>query len=110
MCCRISGNREAVKLWTPYEIVLQAAQSYENPYTEVNCWITLKGPSFEKRVYGFWDGGSTFRIRVVASAPGKWTWTSGSDADDSGLNNKTGSFYAEGWSEAEKQMNPFLNM
>ena len=68
-----------VHVWEPYEIELTAAQPYDNPYTEVPCWVTLDGPGFSKRVYGFWDGGDRFMVRVVATAPGAWRWTSGSN-------------------------------
>lgn len=104
--CGTIDNRETLKLWTPHEITLQAENSYENPYKEIKCWITLKGPSFEKCVYGFWDGGSEFKVRVVAAAPGTWTWTSGSNVEDAGLNGIRGGFRAEDWTEEEKQVNP----
>jgi len=40
----------------------------------MTVWVDLKGPGFNKRCYGFWDGGKTFRIRITATAPGTWTW------------------------------------
>ena len=52
------------------------------------------------------DGGQTFRVRVLATAPGTWTWRSGSNPPDQGLAGKTGSFVAVDWSEAEKLQNP----
>ena len=61
-----------VHVWETQEIILQASQDYPNPYAEVDCWIELEGPGFAKRVYGFWDGGHTFRVRFVATAPGEW--------------------------------------
>lgn len=68
-------------------------------------WVDLTGPGFNKRVYGFWDGGETFRVRIVATEPGKWTWKSGSAPDDPGLADQSGSFEAVAWSEAEKTVN-----
>ena len=91
------------KLWDKVEIELQAAQDYSNPYTEVEVWIDLKGPDFDKRCYGFWDGGRTWHIRIMATKAGQWTWTSGSNQADTGLNNKTGAFVATDWTEAEKR-------
>ena len=72
----------------------------------MTVWVDLAGPNFKKRVYGFWDGGSTFRVRLVATAPGAWRWRSGSTPSDRGLAGKSGSFTAIAWTEAEKQQNP----
>ncbi|MFC2098564.1 DUF4038 domain-containing protein [Bacteroidota bacterium] len=93
-------------VWQKFEIELEANNEYDNPYNEVDVWIQLKGPDFNKRCYGFWDGNSTWRIRVMATRPGTWTWTSSSNQDDDGLNGKSGSFSAIGWTDAEKKKNP----
>ena len=98
--------KKTIHLWETNEIVLNAANSYENPYTEVMVWADLKGPGFDKRVFGFWDGDNTFRIRVTATAPGLWTYVTGSNVDDNGLNGKTGGFTGIEWTEAEKKENP----
>jgi hypothetical protein len=43
----------------------------------------------------------------VATSPGEWSWTSGSNQPaDSGLNGRGGRFRAVAWSEAEKRENP----
>ncbi len=96
----------ASHVWEKQELTLNATGSFANPYTDVTVWVDLKGPGFSKRVYGFWDGGRTFHVRVLATAPGTWTWRSGSNPPDPGLAGKTGSFTAVPWSEAEKQKNP----
>lgn len=96
-----------VHVWELHEIELLAARPYANPYTDVECWVELTGPGFAKRVFGFWDGGRTFRIRVVATAAGPWHWTSGSNQPgDAGLNGQSGDFTADEWSDAEKRQNP----
>ncbi len=91
--------------WEKQEITLTAARTYANPYTDVTVWVDLAGPNFHKRVYGFWDGGATFRVRVVATEPGRWRWRSGSAPADPGLT-KSGAFTAVAWSEAEKEAEP----
>ena len=106
-----SGAREPAlgatsHVWEKIEIRLQTENSYENPYKEVEVWVDLTGPGFRKRCYGFWDGGDTFRVRVLATAPGSWGWKSGSSKPDPGLNGKTGNFTVVAWSEAEKRENP----
>ena len=95
-----------VHVWEKTEIKLSAHNTYSNPYTEVEVWVDLKGPGFERRVHGFWDGGAVFRVRVVATAAGEWSWVSGSNQSDDGLNGKSGGFRAREWSEAEKELNP----
>jgi len=100
-----TSNVGTVHVWEKLEIVLEAQNSYANPYTEVQVWVHLKGPEFEKRIYGFWDAGNIFRIRILAPAPGEWRWTSDSNHSDSGLNGKRGRFTAIEWTEAEKKEN-----
>ena len=95
-----------VHVWDKIEITLTAQGEYENPYTDVDVWVDLQGPGFERRVYGFWDGGQTFRVRVLAMQPGTWRWVSGSSLEDAGLNEQSGQFEASGWSEADKEQNP----
>lgn len=97
---------EAVHIWQKHELQFTAARRYANPYTEVTVWVDLTGPSFKKRVYGFWNGGDSFCVRVLGTAPGLWQWRSGSEPHDAGLSGKTGSFTAIEWTEAEKQENP----
>lgn len=96
----------APHVWEKQEITLTSPRAFANPYTDVTVWVDLTGPGFSKRVYGFWDGGQTFRVRVVATAPGEWKWRSGSEPADSGLAGKTGGFTAIAWTDAEKQANP----
>lgn len=95
-----------VHVWEMQELSFTAGNSYKNPYTDVKMWVDLSGPGFNKRVYGFWDGGSVFRVRVVATHAGVWTWKSGSNTNDPGLTGRSGSFTAVEWSEEEKKENP----
>jgi len=96
-----------VRVWETQEITLAADHDYANPYTEVDCWIELTGPQFNKRVRGFWDGGRTFKVRFVATAPGEWSWRSGATpASDTGLNGGGGTFRAVAWSAADLAENP----
>ena len=92
--------------WQKKELTFTSDRSFQNPYTDIRVWVDLRGPGFDKRVYGFWDGDNTFKVRVLATAPGRWTWTSGSDPQTAGLSGKKGSFVAHEWSDADKQANP----
>ncbi|MCF7973868.1 MAG: DUF4038 domain-containing protein, partial [Phycisphaerae bacterium] len=84
-------------VWDKVEITLHAKTTYDNPYKDVTVWVDLTGPGFAKRCYGFWDGGDTFRVRVMATAPGEWQWRSGSNPSDPGLAGATGEFTAAAW-------------
>ena len=96
---------EKLRVWEKVEVVLQAEHTYVNPYLEVEVWVDLTGPGFSRRVYGFWDGGDVFRIRITATHPGKWSWVSGSNVADAGLAGFTGHFSADDWSEQDKADN-----
>ncbi|HUQ10180.1 MAG TPA: DUF5060 domain-containing protein [Steroidobacteraceae bacterium] len=92
-------------VWEVQEITLGAARDYANPYVDVECWVELEGPGFKRRVYGFWDGGRIFKVRVVATQPGDWTWRVGSNhPDDMGLAG-SGRFRAVAWTAGEIAQN-----
>lgn len=97
---------ETVHVWTKHELTFSAERTYKNPYTDSVFWIDLTGPNFAKRIYGFWDGGQTYHLRLLATAPGEWNWVSGSDPEDPGLSGKKGRFTAVPWTESEKAENP----
>ena len=103
---KATARGKAVRVWEKIEITLTAGRDYANPYTDVDVWVEWRGPGFRKRCYGFWDGGRTFRVRVVATAPGEWSYRSGSSRRDTGLAGKTGRFVAQAWTEPDKQANP----
>lgn len=108
----VAGQPEAVetettKVWQLVELEFEAETPIENPYTDVRLWVDLHGPDYKKRVTGFWDGGRIFKVRIVATQPGRWTWTLHSNRpSDRGLNGRTGSFVAEAWTWAEILQNP----
>lgn len=101
----IYAAQNSAHVWETQELTFTAKEHYNNAYTDVTVWVDLIGPGFNKRVYGFWDGGQTFHVRLVATQPGTWTWKSGSSSKDSGLTDKSGSFVAIDWTEAEKNEN-----
>lgn len=93
-------------VWEKIELTLLAQNAYANPYTDVEVWVDLDGPGYHQRVYGFWDGGAVHRVRILATAPGEWSWVSGSNQADPGLNGRSGRFAALDWTDAEKDANP----
>ena len=100
--CAVGAPAQGIHVWEKQDIVLHAKTSFQNPYVDVVVWVDLQGPGFQKRVYGFWDGANDFRVRLVATTPGEWSWRSGSSPGDQGLSGKTGKFTAQVWSEADK--------
>jgi hypothetical protein len=102
----LAATASDIHVWEKVELTFHAANPYINPYTNVEMWVDLHGPMFDKRCYGFWDGSNVFRARVLATRPGRWTWRSSSNQRDSGLNDRKGSFTAIEWSEAEKALVP----
>lgn len=103
---RKTSTRGTVRIWEKHELKFAAQNHFANPYTDATVWVDLEGPGFQKRVYGFWNGGKEFCVRVVATAPGTWRWKSGSEPHDAGLAGKEGAFDAGEWTEEEKQENP----
>ena len=105
-CPSAAAEDEGVHVWQKVELTFTADGRYENPYTDVTVWVDLEGPGFRKRCYGFWDGENVWRVRVVATAPGDWRWTSGSEPADAGLAGRTGGFRAVAWTDEEMRANP----
>ncbi len=99
-------KHKTVKTFDIHEIVFHTQNEYSNPYTEVEMGVVLSGPEFSKKIYGFWNGGNEFVVRVAASKPGDWSWESFSNQEDAGLNNKKGSFSAISWTDEELITNP----
>ena len=71
------------------EITLTTTNKYKNPYKEVTLSATFTGPTETITMNGFWDGGGQFKIRMMPTEPGTWTWKTSSN--DKQLDGKTGS-------------------
>ncbi|MEX0273270.1 MAG: malectin domain-containing carbohydrate-binding protein, partial [Flavobacteriaceae bacterium] len=89
------------------EVTFTSQGSYTNPYLEVDVWIDLNGPASEQyRIPVFWDGGNTFRARLVATSVGTWNWSVDNSTvpnSDQGFIGQSGSFTA---SAADTSSNP----
>src|SRR5260370_14145494 len=91
---RGADTQPGVAKWERFEKAFESASSYANPVQEASLTAVFTSPSGSSfRVYGFWDGGRTWRIRFAPDAEGKWTYkTSCSDAKNRGLNDQSGAF------------------
>jgi hypothetical protein len=96
---------QKIRVWEKHEIVLRSEKKHANPYMDVVVGVKLRGPAFDRKVYGFWDGGDVYRVRVTADRPGSWTWESFANVDDPGLAGQRGGYEASAWSEQEKTQN-----
>lgn len=89
-----SGSETSlVQAWQRWEHTLTSTRSYTNPYADVVLHVTYTGPDHRSiRTCGFWDGGSSFRIRCAFPVPGNWQWqTECSDTTNAGLHGQRGS-------------------
>ena len=80
--------------WGRFEHVFTSSTTYSNPLQEVTLTVEFTSPLGEKaRVFGFWDGGRTWRVRFAPDQPGRWTFKSTcSHTANAGLNNQRGEF------------------
>lgn len=84
----------AVERWGIFEASFTSARAYDNPLQDAELFVTFTSPSRETRtVRGFWDGGSTWRVRFSPDETGEWTYaTRALPATDTGLGSRTGAF------------------
>ena len=49
------------------ELVFNASENYQNPYTDLDFWVEFTGPNNEKLIRpGFWDQGQTWKVRFAS--------------------------------------------
>ncbi len=93
--CFISGNNTAIEKWDKKELVFESQRLYDNPLYEMDFFgAEFTAPSGEKVVVrGFWDGGTTWKIRFMPDQIGKWKYkTICSDNANESLNGAEGTF------------------
>lgn len=86
-----------VPQWTTYEISLDAAITYNNPYTEVEVTAIFTNETGDQYTRpAFWDGGKNWKIRFAPpDNQSIWNWsTTASNPDDAGLHEVTGKLQA----------------
>jgi hypothetical protein len=83
-----------VPQWGRFEVTLRSSVNYAHPLSDATLTATFVSPHGEtNRVFGFWDGGHTWRVRFSPDAPGHWTFTTTcSDRRNAGLERQTGAF------------------
>ncbi len=83
-----------VPRWGRFEASFESAAAYKNPAQEASLSVVFTPPKGAPvRVYGFWDGGQTWRVRFAPNQEGQWSYvTACSDTANAGLQGKAGSF------------------
>ncbi|MCQ2462751.1 MAG: DUF4038 domain-containing protein [Clostridia bacterium] len=78
--------------WLMNEIVLTSGREYTDPFNDVDVSLVLAGNGVKYTVPGFWDGGSTWRVRFVCPSEGTWYYktvcTDGGNAGLDGIRGK----------------------
>ena len=97
LCLPIAARAEkifSVSKWQRAEITLKSSVSYTNALQQAEVRALFVSPLGEtNRVYGFWDGGKTWRVRFKPTFPGRWKYyTMCSDTANRGLNGQSGEF------------------
>ncbi len=63
-------------LWSPLEIVLESAKTYENPYLQVEIdAVFVNENGKEIKIPGFWHSENKFAVRFTPNVEGKWTYS-----------------------------------
>lgn len=93
-----SAKTVMVPKWARFEQTFKSSVRYDNPPQQCELQVTFTSPEGETNtVFGFWDGGRTWRVRFSPDFPGRWTYqTSCSDPDNARLSNQTGEFLCTG--------------
>ena len=81
--------------WQKFEKQFNSRKTYENPLYEVQQFeVTFTSPAGRTHsVNGFWDGGTTWKVRFAPDQTGRWSYRSScSDQKNTGLHGITGSF------------------
>ncbi len=79
-----------VEKWGVQEIVLPSSKSYSNPFQEVRLECRFSSGSHEVEAEGFYDGDNQWKVRLMPTVEGEWSFKTSSN--DSDLNGKAGSF------------------
>ena len=89
-----AGKIFSVSKWERAEISLKSSKAYTNAIQEAEVRALFVSPLGEtNRVYGFWDGGKSWKIRFKPTFPGRWKYfTMCSDTVNTGLHGQSGEF------------------
>jgi hypothetical protein len=89
-----SATASGVPRWGLFEATFTSTRPSENPLQDTELLVTFTAPSQQTcRVRGFWDGGSTWRVRFSPDEVGNWMYTTSAQPEsDGGLHAQKGAF------------------
>ncbi|MCI0494191.1 DUF4038 domain-containing protein, partial [candidate division KSB1 bacterium] len=86
-----SFDKIEVEKYHLFEVSLRSDSTYENPYTQVALSALVIGPGgTEYSIDGYWQGGATWKLRIMPTMPGPWFYTT--ESNDQSLDNLSGEF------------------
>ena len=91
----IAKSENGVEKWSKLELDFDSQKEYGNPLYDIeDFYATFTSPTGRvKKINGFWDGGSSFKIRFAPDELGTWTYqTTCSDKENAGLHQQQGQF------------------
>src|SRR5579863_5406453 len=70
VCAATDSTDLLVNKWNRFEQSFQSAVPYPNPLADITLTVAFISPLGETtKVYGFWDGGETWRVRFSPDLP-----------------------------------------
>ncbi len=64
-----------VGIWDRFELAIENTSSYDDPYAGVSLDVVYTAPDGRKiEFWGFYDGGTTWKIRFMPDAFGEWKY------------------------------------
>lgn len=78
------------KLYEPLDINITTSNNYNNPYTDVDIYLTANGSAKNISTYGFWNGGQDYIMRISPTETGNWSYNITSN--DNQINGLYGTF------------------
>ena len=90
--CQSEKPAVSVAQWTTHEITLESAQTFDNPYTDVDLYarfVSSQGDTLLRP--GFWYEGSKWKVRFAPPAANEtYTWETYTSAEVKGLSGQQG--------------------
>jgi len=87
-------KRDTVEKWDVFEVELISEKKFKNPFEDVTLTAWFTTGSTTKEVNGFYDGGSTWKIRFMPEETGQYNFRT--ESNYKGFSGLTGSFQSVG--------------
>lgn len=78
------------ELYRPVELTFAGTDAIPADRTPIVVRVRHEASGSERAVPGFWDGGTTYRVRFAPDLEGGWSWTS--ESTDAALSGRSGAF------------------